>query len=70
MTSGWRWAWKVPFEVMLLAEATAGRQDARAQKSASSSEAEKVIFDTDIGDGIDDGFALALSRYRSCISSA
>lgn len=39
----------------------AGRQNAWAQASLSSSGPEKVIFDTDIGDDIDDAFALALA---------
>lgn len=45
----------------VLACAIAGRQNAWAQKSALSSGTEKVIFDTDIGDDIDDAFALALA---------
>jgi purine nucleosidase len=45
----------------MLACAIAGRQNAWAQKSALSSGTEKVIFDTDIGDDIDDAFALALA---------
>jgi inosine-uridine nucleoside N-ribohydrolase len=46
---------------MLLACGAANWQNASAQQSAPSSGTEKVIFDTDIGDDIDDAFALALA---------
>ena len=61
MRTGRGWAWKVLFIVMVLACSAAGRRDTWAQKSKTSSEPEKVIIDTDIGDDIDDAFALALA---------
>ena len=61
MRTGRGWAWKVLFTVMVLACSAAARRDAWAQKSTTSSEPEKVIIDTDIGDDIDDAFALALA---------
>jgi purine nucleosidase len=61
MRVGRRRTFGVLITLAVLACGAAGRQDAWAQKSAPSSGAEKVIFDTDIGDDIDDAFALALA---------
>jgi purine nucleosidase len=61
MRAGRRRTLGVLITLAVLACGAAGGQDAWAQKSVSSSEAEKVIFDTDIGDDIDDAFALALA---------
>jgi len=47
--------------LLALSSAGAARGGPRAPQSTPSAEAEKVIIDTDVGDDIDDAFALALA---------
>jgi inosine-uridine nucleoside N-ribohydrolase len=56
-----RWQILRVLVTMVVLACAAGRQNAWAQAPAPPDVAEKVIFDTDIGDDIDDAFALALA---------
>jgi purine nucleosidase len=47
--------------IMVLLGGIASKENVYAQTSASTNGPEKVIFDTDIGDDIDDAFALAIA---------